>query len=113
MSELRRSVDQLRQSLDAIEPVLNKGAQTSYLEEFKATLDRVRTNVLAVSTTTNPVEYPEAITKFRLRRAAEVCQGVLSGLSDRTITRGTPGFARLQTAVDETLEALERLKNRA
>jgi hypothetical protein len=99
MSELRRSVDQLRQSLDAIEPVLNKGVQTSYLEEFKATLDRVRTNVLAVSTTTNPVEYPEAITKFRLR--------------DRTITRGTPGFARLQTAVDETLEALERLKNRA
>jgi hypothetical protein len=113
MTELKRAVDQLRQSLDAIEPHLTQRTPTSVLEEFKATLDRVRTNVGAISAATTPAEYSDLIAKSRLRRAAQICQGVLTGLSDGTVTRSTLGFDRLRSAVGETLEQLEALKKKS
>lgn len=113
MTELRRAVDQLRQSLDAIEPVLAEEGRASDLEHFKATLDRVRVNVQAIRSAINPTQYPEAVTKFRLRRTAEICQRVLSGMSDHTITRQTPGFDRFRSVVEQTLEGIERLKKKS
>ncbi len=113
MTELRRAVDQLRQSLDAIEPVLNEEGREGDLEEFKATLDRVRVNVQAISSVINPTKYPETVTRFRLRRTAEICQRVLSGISDHTITRQTPGFDRFRSVVEQTLEEFDRLKKKS
>lgn len=109
MSDLKAVVVELTQALDDIELHLAKQPSASVLENFKVMLDDVRTTLLATLTATDPADYHAFIRKFRLRRAAQVCQNVLSGLVDGTINDDTPGFDRLRSTVEETLEGLEKL----
>jgi hypothetical protein len=83
---------------------------TDALEDFKVTVDSIRTSVLAMLTAENPEEYRSFIHKYRLRRAAVICQSVFSGLIDGTIDRNTPGLEQLQGTVDETLARLEEIE---
>ncbi len=110
MNELKRTAEELRQSLDAIEPFLTRSdTSTTDLENFKATLDRLRTNVQAIAVSDHPSDHAESVRRFRLKRAAQVCQGVLKGFADGSITAATPGLGRFRTTVEETLEYLGRL----
>ena len=108
MLELKREVTALRQALDTFETECIGGAvHPGALEDFKMTVDGIRTSVLAMLTAEDPSEYRNFIRKYRLRRAAVVCQSVFSGLIDGTIDAHTPGFEQLRTTVDETLERLD------
>lgn len=112
MNELQAAVEQLRRSLHAIEPHLTApDVATSDLEEFKSTLDRARNRVQAILNAAQAKDVPEVIVKYRLRRTAHLCQGVVGGLSDWTISAKTPGFARLRAIVGETLERLDALRS--
>lgn len=111
MTELHQAVSELRQALDDIEAELTQqDPPAAALEDFKVTLDNVRTNVLAFLTAADSADYYGFVRKFRLRRAAQVCQAVLSGIVDGTIDPDTPGFDRFRSTVEETLERLERLR---
>ncbi len=112
MSELKSVVSDLTKALDDIESHLTKQPSPSALEDFKVMLDGVRTTLTAILTAADPADYHAFIRKFRLRRAAQVCQNVLHGLVDGTIKGDTPGFDRLRSTVEETLDRLAKFKAR-
>ena len=112
MSELKSVVGDLTHALDDIESHLTKQPSPSALEDFKVVLDGVRTSLMAILTVTDPADYHAVIRKFRLRQAAQVCQNVLYGLVDGTINDDTPGFDRLRSTVEETLDGLAKLRAR-
>ncbi len=114
MSELSQEVRAVREALDRLESELGPDPlSAAKLEDFKATVDSIRTSVLAMVTAENPADYRSFIRKYRLRRAAQVCQNVFSGLVDGTIDAHAPGFDLLQSAVTETLPRLEELAQSA
>jgi hypothetical protein len=113
MSDLSRITRELREALDAIEGKLRRGAPPpDALEDFKATLDDVRTTVHALVAATDLSDYQEFVRRFRLRRAAQVCQSVIYGIQDGSVTQSTPGFDRLLELADETVQRLELMDTR-
>ncbi|MDH3369053.1 MAG: hypothetical protein OEO17_14530 [Gemmatimonadota bacterium] len=111
MKELNEVRAELRQALDAIESALAQPRPAvAMLEDFKASLDGVRTTLMAILTAESPADYQAFVRRFRLRRAAQVCQNVLFGVLDGSITPETTGFDRLQSTVGETLKELDRLR---
>ena len=111
MTELRNVVDQLKSALEDLE----KGSTREHMsrvamEEFKVTVDTVRTSVLAMLTAADATHYDNYLRRFRLRRANQVCQTVLSGVLDKTITPETPALDVLRATVDETLERIALLR---
>ena len=108
MSQLQESILFLRASLDDLEVELSSRDLTAAgLEDFKATLDRVRTTVLATLAATDPGGYQRYIQRFQLQRAAQVCQSVLFGMVDGTVSAQTPGIDRLRSTVAEILMRLD------
>ncbi len=110
MRELREAVATLREALDRVEPMLDgSDPPAAALEAFKVTIDDVRTEILAILTADDPTGHRRAIGRLRLHRAAQVCQNVIAGLDEGTITERTDGMARLRATAAETLERLCRL----
>ncbi len=108
--ELSDVVAALRTALNRMESDLVDSALSGpALEDFKSTIDNVRTSVLAIITADAPSECHNFLRKFRLRRGAQICQNVLAGLVDGSITADTPAFESLHTTVDETLARVDRL----
>jgi hypothetical protein len=60
-------------------------------------------------TADDPDNHEQFVYNYRLRRGAQVCQSVFSGLMDGTIYDETPGYERLWSTVQETLARLDRL----
>ncbi len=107
MSAIQTELLALREALDQFEAGIgSEPVSAAALEDFKVAVDDVRNSVLSMLVTDESKDYRSFIRKFRLRRAAQVCQGVLSGWVDGTLDHQTPGLDRLQTAVDETLPFL-------
>jgi hypothetical protein len=114
MSQLTELVHELKDALHDIEATPDhEQTPTVALEDFKSTIDSARTNVLAILTAADPGDYHGFVRQFRLRRAAQGCQSVLSGLVDGTVDAATPGLPELQATVDEALERLEQLEPKA
>ena len=107
MTEMRSVVDQLKSALDDVEKESTHDHMSRVaMEEFKVTVDTVRTSVLAMLDAADPTNYHDYLRRFRFRRANQVCQNVLSGLIDGTITPETPALDELRATVDETLERI-------
>lgn len=110
MNEISNVVDDLRRGLTEVEARLTwEDLPGPALEEFKVVVDSVRTSLLAFLTAIDPADYERSLREFRLRRAAQVCQGVLFGVVDGTIGAFTPGFSKFHSTVHETLEQLDTL----
>jgi hypothetical protein len=110
MSELNEMVPELKNALSAILIELAEGEVSPIvLEDFKVTVDSARTSVLALLTAKDSGDYYAFVRKYRLRRAGQICQNVLSGIIDGTIDATTPGLDQLLITVDETLERLEQI----
>ena len=113
MIELSDVLLTLRQALNDVESEISRPeVSPAALEDFKVVVDSVRTSVLAILTAADPADYHSFVRKFRLRRGAQACQNVLSGLVDGAISEDTPGFDRFRSTVDETLEHLEQFAGR-
>ncbi len=110
MSPLDQVLKELTQSLGDIEGrLLWDDLPVAALEEFKVTIDTVRTSLLAFLTASSPADYNSSLQTLRLRRAAQVCQNVFAGVIDGTISGAASGFTKLQSTVDETLAKVEDL----
>jgi hypothetical protein len=108
MNELDRSLGFLDRALAEIEARLDEpDIPLPALEDFKAALDSTRTVVHAIGTASGPQDYEANVRRFRVRRAAQVCQSVLFGLLDGTISSTTPGMADLRATVAETLQHMD------
>ena len=109
MSTIKTELLALRRGLDRIEAGIgSEPVSTAALEDFKVAVDDVRASVLSMLVADDSKDYGSFIRKYRLRRTAQVCHGVLSGFADRTLDCQTPGIDRLQSAVDETLAFLDK-----
>jgi hypothetical protein len=107
MNDLSQVTVGLRKALDDVEAQLVKGdPPAAALEDFKSALDGIRTSVIAFVRAANAAEYHETVHSFRLLRATQICQNVLTGLVDGTITAATPGFDKFLATVADTLEKL-------
>ena len=114
MSDLRSEVRALAQALEGFEAFLAEGpVSADQVEDFKATVDSVRTSVLAMLNTADPSDYRGFVRSYRLRRAAQVCESVLGGLAEGVISRETAGFAEFESTVEETLARLNEMSVRA
>lgn len=110
MTELQRAIATLDKDLASLEVELQGGqvVATAALEDFKASLDGVRTTVYAVVAAETPDDV-HAVQQLRLRRGAQLCQNVSFGLQDGTIGDRTPGLKLLRFAVEQTLSRLDKL----
>jgi hypothetical protein len=107
MNQLAQVTAGLRKALDELETQLTGGdPPAAALEDFKSALDGIRTSVIAFVKAANAAKYYETVNSFRLLRATQTCQNVLTGLVDGTITPNTPGFDKLQESLAETLQRL-------
>ncbi len=110
MSDLGQVTAGLRQALDDVEAQLTKGdPPAAALEDFKSALDGIRTSVLAFINAADSADYHGSVNAFRLLRATQICQNVLTGIIDGTITAETPGFDKFGSTVDETLDRLDHI----
>lgn len=101
---LTRRLESIKTELATIETeVLAADAPVRLLEEFKLTLDHVRTNVWAVFNPAEPEARRRVVAHFRLLRMADMCRQVLADLEDGTITVASPDFEALR-AVLQRLE---------
>ncbi len=108
MSEITQVTDSLRKALDDLEQQLTKSnPPAAALEDFKSTLDGIRTSVNAFINAGDSADYHGSVRAFRLLRTTQICQNVLTGMIDGTITPITPGFDKFMQTVNETLERLE------
>lgn len=108
MTEIERSLAFLDRALAEIESRLDQpDVPLAALEDFKATLDSTRTVVHAIVGASGPGDYETNVRRFRVRRAAQVCQSVLFGLLDGSITSATPGMSALRGTVAETLQHMD------
>lgn len=107
-NELERTIGFLDRALAEIEVRL-EGADVplAALEDFKATLDSTRTVVHAIVGASGPDDYETSVRRFRVQRAAQVCQSVLFGLLDGSITSATSGMPGLRRTVAETLQHMD------
>jgi EAL domain-containing protein (putative c-di-GMP-specific phosphodiesterase class I) len=101
---LTRRLESIKTELATIETeVLAADAPIRLLEEFKLTLDHVRTNVWAVFNPAEPEARRRVAAHFRLLRMADMCRQILADLEDGTITAASPDFEELR-AVLQRLE---------
>lgn len=101
---LTRRLESIKTDLATIETeVLAADAPVRLLEEFKLTLDHVRTNIWAVFNPADPKARRRVVAHFRLLRMADMCRQVLADLEDGTITAASPDFEELR-AVLQRLE---------
>jgi hypothetical protein len=111
MNELAKAAQTLRSAVDDLEPKLEgPSLSVAALEDFKATVDGVRTSVLAVLTADNSADPRANLHKFRLRRGEQICRQVLSGLADGTIAHDSPELETLDSTVGEVLDRLKRFE---
>ncbi len=113
MNELAKAVQTLRSAVDDLEPKLQvPNLSLAALEDFKATVDGVRTRVLAVLTADDSADLRVNLHKFRLRRGAQICLRVLSGLAYGTIAHDSPELETLDSTVGEVLDRLKQFEIR-
>ncbi len=106
--ELQR---RLTMVLDDLERRLGSGDMPeTALEDLKSKLDEVRTGVLAFVTTVDPADYEQHARRYRLRRAGQICQNVLSGVAEGSIGPLTRGFDQFMSVAEETRRMLGRLR---
>ena len=104
-ADLAHVIAGLRQALDDVDQQLTKGdPPAEALEDFKSTLDGLRTNVLAFINAGDSADYHGAVNTFRLARTTQTCQNILTGFVDGTISTTTPGFDKFHSTISEMLE---------
>ena len=111
MSEQTELKARLVQVLDDLESQFaDEAAPPAALEDLKSNLDGVRIGVRAFVSAGGDVDYGKHARRYRLKRAAQVCESVLEGISAGTITPQTRGFEELRSTVAETLAKIEELR---
>ena len=99
---LSQQVTTLREMLVAIERQLARSdTPPEGLEDFKSTVDNVRTSVWAILSAARSRDYPNFSERFRIRRAIETCRAVIAELDAAERPMPHSELAELQVAAHE------------
>jgi hypothetical protein len=111
MSDLDELRGRLGQVLLDLDKQLKKGdPPPAALEDLKATLDGVRTSVLALMSLGDPADYEKHVRGYRVKRAAQVCGSITAAIREGSIGPNTRGFDTFCATADETLRKLNELR---
>jgi len=98
----------LREALETIETGVYDGTATPQaLEDFKVTVDNVRTGVLALLGATHSGDAPAAFARFHVRRAIQLTQNVMSDLVLGTARGAEKDVAEFRQVAAEVFERID------
>lgn len=109
-NELAYRVTKLEDSLAIIEQEMQRGdAAEETLEDFKVAVDNVRTGILAILSATRSDDYAYALARFRLKRATQLSQNVLSDFVLGTVRPDSTHLSRFRAAAFKAYERIDVL----
>ncbi len=105
-AELRRSLDELRGALGALEPdlALDDPPQAA-VQTLERAVSGIRSSVWEFLKAEHADVYARYLGKMRLRRAIEICEDVLSDLYADTLAPNTPRLRAFQSTLQKFSEA--------
>jgi hypothetical protein len=99
----------LRLQLTTVDGQLAKsGSNAEGLEDLKAAVDNLRTNVWAVLSASRSANYPGFITRFRLRRGIDILKQVSSDVDGGVLH---PEHSEMQILMQQLSEKIGRLRS--
>ncbi|HEY7682220.1 MAG TPA: hypothetical protein VH879_06220 [Gemmatimonadales bacterium] len=108
---LGRQVALLRQQLTVVDSQLAKnGGKAEGLEDLKAIVDNLRTSVWAVLSASRSGNYPNFITRFRLRRGIDILRQILSDLESEGGRVLQPEHSEMQILMKQLLDRIGRIR---
>jgi hypothetical protein len=108
---LTQHVAQLRQQLTTVDAQLAKsGENAEGLEDLKAAVDNLRTSVWAVLSASRTSNYPEFITRFRLRRSIDILKQVLGDLEGASGKALHSEHSEMQILMQQLNERIGRIR---
>ncbi len=111
--ELDQQIAQLRAQLTTVDAQLARGAgNTAGLEDLKAAVDNLRTNVWAVLSASRSSNYPGFIARFRLRRGIDIVKQILGDLEAEGSKGLHPEHVEIQVLVQQLNERIGSLRGK-
>jgi hypothetical protein len=106
-SALNQQIAQLRAQLTTVDAQLARsGGNAEGLEDLKAAVDNLRTNVWAVLSASRSANYPGFITRFRLRRGIDILRQILADLEHEGALH--PEHSEMQILMQQLHERIGR-----
>lgn len=101
-AELRKSLDELRGALGALEPDLaSDDPPQAAVQDLERAVTGIRSSVWELLKAEHADDYAGYLGKIRLRRAIEICEDVLSDLYADTLAPNTPRLRAFQATLQE------------
>lgn len=101
-AELRKSLDELRGALGALEPDLaSDDPPQAAVQDLERAVTGIRSSVWEFLKAEHADDYAGYLGKIRLRRAIEICEDVLSDLYADTLAPNTPRLRAFQATLQE------------
>ncbi|HEY7682144.1 MAG TPA: hypothetical protein VH879_05840 [Gemmatimonadales bacterium] len=99
----------LRSALATVDAQLASGTlPPERVEDIKSAIDDIRFRLWGVLTATSSGEYQAFRERFRLRRAAEICNGLAQEFADGRLASGHREVTDLREAVEHLARSLPR-----
>ncbi len=103
---VRKDLEVLRSTLAMIDvDIAAEDLPRDAVEAFGKAVESVRSSVWAVLTDRQHGRYEQFLARMQVRRATEICDGVLSDLVAGTLAQNTVGLAVFQATLSELVDA--------
>ncbi|MCI0404286.1 MAG: hypothetical protein L0212_12340 [Acidobacteria bacterium] len=110
---LLEQIHRLKLELDGIERQLAEtNVPVPVLEDFKSAIDQVRLTLWGIlqSSSSDTHHLASAITRFRIRRAGEICRQIVSDIDAHHIPVELPELTELNSALYYTSQRIDQLR---
>jgi hypothetical protein len=108
---LSNHVASIRATLSAIETQLNRGRiPPQALADFKTVVDDIRLRVWNIMAASRAEDYPNALERFRIRRAMEITRSVAEGLRSGAIKADLEELPDLQQLAGTLVLAVDEVR---
>lgn len=111
-NELLQQIHRLQTELEDVEFRLRQNdIPVLVLEDFKSAIDHVRLTVWGVLQASGSDRYEAAATivRFRMRRADDLCQQIISNIDAQDITVESPELKKLHETLNATANRINQL----
>jgi hypothetical protein len=106
--ELQQGIEQVRNAIAALD--IDAGqAGSEGARDLGIALDNLRRTFWAVLTTKHSGDFDNFLARIRLRRATEICEGVLADLYAGAVTSDSPGLFYFHAALTDVSRQLEEI----
>lgn len=107
LNRMHSAVNELKGQLEVA-----AGLPQESMEDLKSAVDDVRFRLWGVLMAANKKDYQEFSERFRLRRATEICRGLVDDAAAGKMNLGLPEGAALGDAARELGRVIERIQHK-